>query len=374
MNSSHAVVPALILIILAQVREAEIFGQQPDLTAPRLLTTLPGPVTGMVTCQNGAEFVIWAASENQLREFAVRRSEEGNIDLIPKRRVALPMTKVCCVVADDRHNRLYVGGGDAGESGVLCAFDPVLGSLVQTRELHADLVMAVAISPDGKYSLTGAWDQTIGLVDLQTNEARGVGGHTGAINGVAWVDERVFVTGSDDHTLRVWAVADTRVTGVHEQHTNGIVGLMACRSATNGDAAIPSTVVSIGRDRTVRLWWPGIGRMVRFVRLDSQPKCLHFLGSSLDGGGHAAADVGPKQSQSHLLLVGDDAGRILEIDLERASIISCQNVSPNDWIESIYWNEDHGIGFVGGSSGKIFQFFRENGSGVIANESASSGK
>ena len=47
------------------------------------------------------------------------------------------------------------------------------------------------------------------------------------------------------------------------------------------DAKAPPTLVSVSEDRTVRLWQPTVGRLVRFARLDTVPLAVAW---SRDGG------------------------------------------------------------------------------------------
>jgi WD40 repeat protein len=99
-------------------------------------------------------------------------------------------------------------------------------------------------------------------------------------------------------------------------------------------------VVSIGADRTVRLWQPTIGRMVRLSRLESPPLAVTWTNSGvwiaaacadghvrlidpdtvgirrdvrvLDGRAHSLASA----PDGRALVVGGEAGRLVRIELE----------------------------------------------------------
>src|SRR4051794_32285478 len=62
----------------------------------------------------------------------------------------------------------------------------------------------VAMSPDGKTVVSAAKGNTLGVWDLRTGvQVQSLAGHTDSICGVAIADRRV-VTGSHDHTMRIW--------------------------------------------------------------------------------------------------------------------------------------------------------------------------
>ena len=74
-------------------------------------------------------------------------------------------------------------------------------------EGHTDRITSVALTPDGKWALTGSRDHTARLWDLSNPGSipRVLSGHTDAINSVAITpDGRWALTGSWDRTARLW--------------------------------------------------------------------------------------------------------------------------------------------------------------------------
>ena len=74
---------------------------------------------------------------------------------------------------------------------------------------HEGPVDAVAVSGDGRWLVTGSWDQTARLWDLTAKEpektARVLRGHAGPVFAVGFSgDGRWLVTGSGDKTVRLW--------------------------------------------------------------------------------------------------------------------------------------------------------------------------
>ena len=73
---------------------------------------------------------------------------------------------------------------------------------------HTASVKALAVSPDGKYLVTGSRDRTAKLWDLHTGmEMRTFAGHEHTINGVQFSPNGKFIaTSSADKTFRVWNI------------------------------------------------------------------------------------------------------------------------------------------------------------------------
>jgi WD40 repeat protein len=74
---------------------------------------------------------------------------------------------------------------------------------------HSDLVEDIAFSPDGKLLASASYDKTIRIWQIETGRHRVLRGDTGAVNRVVWHGSHELVTGSQDGTLRVWAVPST---------------------------------------------------------------------------------------------------------------------------------------------------------------------
>jgi WD40 repeat protein len=76
---------------------------------------------------------------------------------------------------------------------------------------HDQTVWGVAFSPDGQYIASGSWDKTLRLWDTKTGHQIGkpLKGHGGPVWGIAFSpDGKHIASGSSDETLRIWPVLE----------------------------------------------------------------------------------------------------------------------------------------------------------------------
>jgi WD40 repeat protein len=80
------------------------------------------------------------------------------------------------------------------------------GRLLRSLEGHTDGVWAVAVSPDGRFIVSGSSDHTVKVWELESGRLlRSLEGHTGWVWAVAVSpDGRFIVSGSEDRTIRAW--------------------------------------------------------------------------------------------------------------------------------------------------------------------------
>ena len=97
-------------------------------------------------------------------------------------------------------------------------------------------------------------------------------GHSrGVLAAVFLPGDKQLVTAGIDESLRIWDADTGKPDRVLSNHTRPVNGL-ALRPST--DKTAPPVLASISDDRTVRLWQPTLGRMVRFARLPSEPRAI----------------------------------------------------------------------------------------------------
>jgi len=116
---------------------------------------------------------------------------------------------------------------------------------------HAHYVQDVAISSDGQFALSGSWDGTLRLWDLNSGTTtRRFVGHTKDVLSVAFsADNRQIVSGSRDKTINLWnTLGQCKFTIDEEGHKEWV---SCVRFSPN--LSIP-LIVSAGWDKVVKVW------------------------------------------------------------------------------------------------------------------------
>ncbi|KAF9224747.1 WD40 repeat-like protein [Gyrodon lividus] len=113
---------------------------------------------------------------------------------------------------------------------------------------HTDEVLALAVSSNGKYLVSGGKDRKVGVWDVEKNQwMKGFWGHKDLISSLAFrKDTLQLYTGSFDRTVKLF---DLSVMGYVETlfgHQDTVVSIDALRGET--------AVTAGARDRTLRYW------------------------------------------------------------------------------------------------------------------------
>jgi WD40 repeat protein len=89
-------------------------------------------------------------------------------------------------------------------------WDLATGNEVRRFTGHEEPVWSVAVTPDGKYVVSGSGDNTVRLWELATGqEVRRFTGHENWVWSVAVTpDGQYVVSGSGDNTVRLWYIGD----------------------------------------------------------------------------------------------------------------------------------------------------------------------
>jgi len=131
------------------------------------------------------------------------------------------------------------------------------GGELWTCEIHSDDVRAFAMVPDRRIALTGSWDRTVKIWDLDTRrELRTLEGHEEFVSALASsADGRRVVSGSGDHTLNVWDLESGFLLRTLKGHEATITAV----------AVWDKRAVSASTDGTVRTWDLESGRTLRVL-------------------------------------------------------------------------------------------------------------
>jgi guanine nucleotide-binding protein subunit beta-2-like 1 protein len=116
---------------------------------------------------------------------------------------------------------------------------------------HSHFVEDIVISSDGQFALSGSWDHTLRLWDLNTGETtRRFVGHTKDVLSVAFsADNRQIVSGSRDKTIKLWnTLGECKYTLTEGGHTDWVSCVRFSPVANN------PLIVSAGWDKLVKVW------------------------------------------------------------------------------------------------------------------------
>merc|ERR1711997_436709 len=116
---------------------------------------------------------------------------------------------------------------------------------------HSHFVHDVAISSDGQFALSGSWDSTLRLWDLNSGlTTRRFVSHTKDVLSVAFsADNRQIVSGSRDKTIKLWNTLGQCKYTITE---NGHKGWVSC--VRFSPQLQEPLIVSAGWDKVVKVW------------------------------------------------------------------------------------------------------------------------
>lgn len=116
---------------------------------------------------------------------------------------------------------------------------------------HSHFVQDAVLSSDGQFALSGSWDGTLRLWDLQKGiTTRRFVGHEKDVLSVAFsADNRQIVSGSRDRSIKLWnTLGECKYTITDESHTDWVT----CVRFSPANAK--PIIVSAGYDRVVKVW------------------------------------------------------------------------------------------------------------------------
>jgi len=176
----------------------------------------------------------------------------------------------CAAVSPDGR---YLLTGSDDHTAML--FDAATGRKVQAFEGHTDRIACVAYSPDGRQVLTGSYDDTAILWDVPTGrKLRILRGHRRSVAAVDFSpDGRQIVTGSHDDTAVLWDARTGAKLRTFAGHSDYVASV-----AFSSDGR---RVLTGGQDHKAILWDASTGRSLRTFQIEKL--YVRVVGFSPDG-------------------------------------------------------------------------------------------
>jgi guanine nucleotide-binding protein subunit beta-2-like 1 protein len=116
---------------------------------------------------------------------------------------------------------------------------------------HSHYVQDVVISSDGQFALSGSWDSTLRLWDINSGvTTKSFVGHTKDVLSVAFsADNRQIVSGSRDRSIKLWnTLGECKYTIDENKHSEWVSCVRFSPNSAN------PLIVSGGWDRLVKVW------------------------------------------------------------------------------------------------------------------------
>ncbi len=225
---------------------------------------------------------------------------------------------------------LAVAGGSPSEEGLVEVFAWPSGESLYVLSGHEDSVLAV-VWKDNSSLATASLDHVVAVWDVEIlKTVQRLKGHSRGVSALCYLaEQQLLISAGLDQNLRVWSTESAEMIRTLNNHTKEVHDL-ALRPVVAG---LP-LVASVSDDRTVRLWQPTTGRMVRFAKLNTIPLAVAWL---------------PDGSQ---VAVAAADGRVRLIDPDTVEVID-DIPAVDGWAYSLGVHPTDGSLLVGGRNGQL---------------------
>jgi WD40 repeat protein len=252
-------------------------------------------------------------------------------ELLPSETRLTELANIHDLAFSPRGDVLLAAGGKPAEAGTVELRSWPQDKRICLAAAGNDVVYAVDWRADGQAFAAACGDRAVRLFDAQGELIARLDGHSQAVLTVRFLPDGKLISAGRDQSLRLWDMAARRTLRTLDNHTGAVAGL-AVRPRKADSAA--AWVASIGGDRTLRLWQPTIGRLVRFARLPSEPLAVEW---TVDG--------------SRVVVACAD-GRVRLIDLETVEIVE-QHSALDGWAYTLVRAPSDSMFFAAGERGQV---------------------
>ncbi len=113
---------------------------------------------------------------------------------------------------------------------------------------HLGAVMAVEVSPDGKCVISGSWDKTVKIWNIETGEClKTLKGHSADIQSLAvFPDGLKIASASRDRTLKIWDIRSGNCLTTLEGHEGEVTSVSISPDGKR--------IISGSNDKTIKVW------------------------------------------------------------------------------------------------------------------------
>ena len=140
---------------------------------------------------------------------------------------------------------------------------------------HSESVNALAFTPDDRYLVSGSHDHSVRLWEVGSGKVvRVLGHHSREVLALAMCpDGRCVASGGEDMLVHLWELPSGRLLRSFRGHTEGVQGLAITKDGRyliSGAGNAPDWDVGRSPDYTVRVWDLHSGRLVRRLKGHTQ--------------------------------------------------------------------------------------------------------
>jgi WD40 repeat protein len=232
---------------------------------------------GQTTTATVGETPITAVVIDKERPVAVVGSQSGLVvrslpDLKVLQELPTTLSSIHDIAISSDGRRIVAVGGVPGESGSVELYEWPSGKKIKHVSPHQDVIYGVAWSPDSTSFATAGADKSVQIFDLDCQHRGMLQGHSRSVMAVDYLPNDLgLLSAGVDTSIRYWELKELQPNPQPVRtlinHTKEVFVIGIRRRSLD---TVP-VAASISQDRTVRFWQPTIGRMVRFVRLESVP-------------------------------------------------------------------------------------------------------
>jgi WD40 repeat protein len=200
--------------------------------------------------------------------------------------------------------QLLVAGGAPAESGEIEVWSwPGVKELSRAAD-HSDVVYRVAWSPDGTRWASCGGDSRCFVYSEKSEKRTQYDGHSQPVCSIRWLDDRTLASVGVDQTVRLWNAETGEHLRTLDNHVGSVNDLAMRPAIVDSDAgSMKDILATVSEDRTVRLWQPRVGRLVRFTRLTSVPRAVVW------------------SADAERLIIGCNDGKVLILDWESMELV-----------------------------------------------------